>query len=208
LEERIHAACHSAGRDRSEVTLIAVSKTHPIDKIIQVYDLGVQHFGESRWQEAAEKLPGMPPGATLHFIGRLQSNKVKKVGNNFHVLHTIESKNQVHELAKIDHKVDVFIEVNIAREEQKSGVFPEGLDEITEIVLQCSQANLRGLMTIGPVDCEPEQTRNYFRQLRELSSRLPGDRWLSMGMSADFELAIQEGATHVRVGSAIFGDRP
>lgn len=175
---------------------------------MEAYALGIRHFGESRWQEASEKVLQGPDDIEWHFIGQLQSNKVKKVAQNFKFIHAIENPTQVRELAKIERIVDVFIEVNIAAEPQKSGVLPEGLDEITEMVLQCRQANLRGLMTIGPAESDAEQMRGYFRGLRELSARLPGDRWLSMGMSGDFEVAIQEGATHVRIGSSIFGDRP
>jgi len=208
IEGRIGEACCRAGRSPSEVTLVAVSKTHPVESIVQAYACGLRHFGESRWQEAIAKLDEAPRDIEWHFIGPLQSNKVKKVAQNFKFIHAIESANQVREIAKIDKIVSVFIEVNIAAEPQKSGVLPEGLDEIVEMVLQCRQANLRGLMTIGPAEAEPEQMRGYFRRLRELAERLPGDRWLSMGMSGDFEVAIQEGATHVRIGSAIFGDRP
>lgn len=208
IEDRIDAACRSVGRERSEITLVAVSKTHTLASIIQAYVCGLRHFGESRWQEAEEKLESAPEDIIWHFIGPLQSNKVKKVAQKFKFIHAIESANQVRELSKIDRIVNVFIEVNIAAEPQKSGVLAEGLDEIVEMVLQCRQANLRGLMTIGPAEADTEQMRKYFRELKDLSARLPGDRWLSMGMSGDFDVAIQEGATHVRVGSSIFGDRP
>lgn len=202
----IEAACASVERSPSEVTLIAVSKNFPLDAVKEAYDAGHRHFGESRLQEAQPKILAMPPDVTWHFIGHLQSNKAKKVAKLFNVIHTLDNESQLKEIAKAGRNVDGFIEVNIAEEPQKAGISAESLDEFKTLVLHYPQVRLSGLMTIGPEHDDPEAARIYFRRLRELGQRL-GVSKLSMGMSLDFAVAIQEGATHVRIGSAIFGSR-
>lgn len=206
IHERIERTCRECGRAPGEVTLIAVSKTFSIHDIQEAYDSGHRHFGESRLQEAQPKIEALPDDIVWHFIGHLQSNKAKKVAQLFDVIHAIDSESQLKEIAKAGREVQVFIEVNIAKEPQKAGIWPERLDEFAESVLHYAQVHLTGLMMIGPATDDPELARRYFRELRNLSVEV-GVKKLSMGMSQDFDVAIQEGATHVRVGSAIFGDR-
>lgn len=205
IQDRIARACESVGRDPSTVTLVAVSKTFPIEAVRAAYDLGLRHFGESRLQEALPKLDAMPTDITWHFIGALQSNKARKIGERFDVVHTLGSESALKELAKSSRRVTTLIEVNIGDESQKAGISQKDLDAFHQVVLHYAQVDLRGLMTIGPV-LEPEQMRPLFREIREEADRrkLP---WASMGMSQDFEVAIQEGSTHIRVGSALFGTR-
>lgn len=206
IQNRIQAAAESVGRDPSAIKLIAVSKSVHIDLIRKAYDAGHRHFGESRLQEAQPKIGALPMDIVWHFIGHLQSNKAKKVAQLFDVIHTLESESQLKEMAKAERPVEGFIEVNIANEAQKAGILPNLLDEFKDVVLHYPQVHLSGLMTIGPEHKEPEDARRYFRALRDLGRKL-GVENLSMGMSGDFDVAIQEGATHVRVGSAIFGSR-
>lgn len=206
IQSQIAQACASVGRDPADITLIAVSKTFPTEAIREAYDAGHRHFGESRLQEALPKIENLPADIVWHFIGHLQSNKAKRVAQLFDVIHTIDSENLVKEIAKAGRQVDGFIEVNIANEAQKAGISADRVDDLRKVVLHYSQIRLRGLMTIGPIVDEPELSRPYYRQLRELARQMDLGG-LSMGMSQDFDVAIQEGATHVRVGSAIFGSR-
>jgi len=232
---RIDAACETVGRDPESVTLIAVSKTFPVEAIRVAYDLGHRHFGESRLQEAQPKIDALPEDIVWHFIGGLQSNKAKRVSQIFDVVHTFDSEAQLREAAKgrigqplqtsrpsgpepasdsqkglIDtgtsSPLDGLIEVNIGEEPQKSGILPMDLDSFHQKLLDFPLIRFRGLMTIGPATENPEQTRPFFRMLREANSRL-GGQWLSMGMSGDFEVAIHEGASHIRIGTALFGER-
>ena len=204
---RIARACEAAGRDPAGVTLIAVSKTYPLDDLKAMYDLGQRHFGESRLQEALPKVEGMPDDATWHFIGRLQSNKARRAASVFDVLHTLESEGQLREVEKAGRAVDGLIEVNLANETQKGGVPMDFAAALAEKVVQSTYVRFRGLMAIGPVGLPDEALRPLYRGLAEASARLGGD-WLSLGMSGDLEAAIAEGATHVRVGTALFGARP
>jgi hypothetical protein len=206
IQDRIARACDSVGRDASSVTLIAVSKTYPASAIQELYDLGHRDFGESRLQELVPKVEELPKDIRWHFIGKLQSNKTRRAAEICHAIHTIETSSQLKELNKSEKSVDVFIEVNVAEEEQKSGILQNSLDTFVQDVIRCEQANLSGLMTIGPVVQDPEQSRPYFRKLRHLGESI-GTKNLSMGMSLDFEVAIQEGATHIRVGTLLFGAR-
>ncbi len=206
VNERIQRACDSADRDPQGVTLIAVSKTYPAESIQALYDLGHRDFGESRVQELLPKAEALPKDIRWHFIGKLQSNKVRAAAAVCTSIHTLETHSQLKELSKQSSVIDTFIEVNIAEEEQKSGIFVNSLDTFAEDVLTCSQANLSGLMTIGPVVDDPEQSRLYFKKLKQLGEAI-GTKDLSMGMSLDFEVAIQEGSTHIRVGTLLFGAR-
>jgi pyridoxal phosphate enzyme (YggS family) len=206
IQDRIARACDSVGRDASSVTLIAVSKTYPASAIQELYDLGHRDFGESRLQELILKWEELPKDIRWHFIGKLQSNKTKKAAEICHAIHAIETSSQLKELNKSEKSVEVFIEVNIAEEEQKSGILQNSLDSFARDVIRCEQANLSGLMTIGPVVKDPEQSRPYFEKLRQLGESIETKN-LSMGMSLDFEVGIQEGATHIRVGTLLFGAR-
>jgi len=206
IRDEIARNCDLVSRDPSSVTLIAVSKTVPVDIVRKLYDLGHRHFGESRLQELAPKAESLPDDIVWHFIGKLQSNKVRKAAELCKVLHTIESESQVKELCKLSKPIDVLIEVNVAEEEQKSGILIKSLDVLHASVIQSNLAIFRGLMTIGPIVREAEDSRPYFESLRRLNEKIGGD-WLSMGMSKDFGVGIQEGATHIRVGTSLFGER-
>jgi pyridoxal phosphate enzyme (YggS family) len=206
IQDRIRRSAVLACRDPDAVTLVAISKTHPVDAIRALYDLGQRHFGESRLQEALPKIEALPNDIVWHFVGHLQSNKAKKAAQYFDVIHTIESEGQLREIQKAGRQVEALIEVNIANEPQKGGVSASKLDVLSTSVVQYGNVHLRGLMTIGPALEEAEKMRPFFKSLRLLNERIGGD-WLSMGMSGDFEVAIQEGSTHVRVGTALFGER-
>ena len=204
IRESIRQAETRAGRVQGSVQLIAVSKGVTADQILEAYNQGQRDFGESRLQEAIPKIETLPKDIRWHFIGDLQSNKVKRIADSFSVIHSLDRSTQIPPLQKIERSIDALIEVNIGNEIQKSGISPDALDEFVESVLKCKHVRLRGLMTIGPVHQNPELARPYFQQLKKLADRFGPDAWLSMGMSSDFEVAIQEGSTHVRVGSAIF----
>lgn len=206
VEARVAGACAVVGRSREEVTLVAVSKTVDVGLIRGLYDLGVRDFGESRWQELETKVHQLPSDIRWHFIGKVQSNKARKIAEAVSVIHTLESESQLREFAKSDRTFDGFLQVNLAKEAQKSGIFTEDLDRTLDVVLNCKAVRLRGLMTIGPLVDDPEESRELFRRLARLA-RDRGLSGLSMGMSGDFEVAIQEGSTHVRVGSALLGHR-
>lgn len=206
ISARIARAARSVGRDPASVTMVAVTKRVPPDLILEAYEAGQRHFGESRLQEALPKIAALPEDITWHFIGKLQSNKAKRAAEAFQIVHTLESESQLRELVKAGKAIDGLIEVNLAEEAQKSGISPDSLDAMVKTVIQYPLVHLRGLMTVGPLNPNAELMRPFFRGLRKLNERV-GGKWLSMGMSNDFEVAIQEGSTHVRVGSALFGAR-
>lgn len=206
VRERLDQACQSAGRDQSEVVLVAVSKNQPVSAMLQAYQAGQRDFGESRWQELREKVGLMPSDVVWHFVGRLQSNKSKAVGQAGCVVHSLDSVGQLDGFSRQERTVQAFIECNVAQEAEKSGVLPTTLDEFARLVSQCNRVECIGLMTVGPVRSSPEQSRLIFRRLAE-EARKRGLRKLSMGMSSDYVEAVQEGSTHVRVGSAVFGAR-
>jgi hypothetical protein len=206
VRARIARACEAVRRDPSEVTLIAVTKTVGVEDVRAAYDLGLRDFGESRLQESLPKLDALPPDVTWHFIGRLQSNKARKAAARFSCVHTLESEGQLAEIERGEHPVGGLVEVNIADEPQKSGIPAEMLDEFVETVAKYKTVRFRGLMTVGPAMRNAELMRPYFQRMRELRQRVGGE-WLSMGMSSDLEVAIQEGSTHVRIGTALFGER-
>ena len=206
IRDRIALACASCERSPAEVTLVAVTKTVPIPIIREAYDLGHRDFGESRFQEALPKIEALPSDARWHFIGKLQSNKARRVAERFSVIHSIENEAQLREIEKADCNLDVLIEVNLAKESQKSGISPESLDGLLAVLSNYKHARFRGLMTIGPQTDDRKATRELFGKLRAMNERV-GGRWLSIGMSGDFDVAIQEGSTHVRVGTGIFGFR-
>ncbi len=210
VRERIERACERAGRDPASVTLVAVSKGHPPEAIRAGYEAGLRHFGENRIQEAVPRIEqAVAAGveAAWHLVGHLQSNKAKAASGAFDVIHSVDSARL---LARLDAAApaprDVLLQVNIAAEPQKQGVAPDQLRELVEAAREGRNLRLRGLMTIAPIASDAEDVRPVFRALRELAERheLPE---LSMGMTDDFEVAIEEGATLVRVGRAIFGER-
>lgn len=206
IKAEITALCEEAGRSADDLVLVAVSKNHPADSILTAYQAGHRDFGESRFQELRDKAAILPDDIRWHFIGRLQSNKAKAVAEICHTVHTLENPRQISEIAKSKANIEGFVQVNIARESQKSGIYPQNLDSMVSYVLKCPQVRFRGLMTIGPLVTDPEESRIIFRQLAELNRKVGGTQ-LSMGMSNDYRIALQEGATHIRIGTAIFGDR-
>ena len=215
--EQIEEAALRAGRDPKEVKLLAASKTRTQEEIREAFQAGVKLFGENRVQEAREKVPALSDlPITWHMIGHLQTNKVKHAVELFHCIESVDRKNLVDELVKrlrrVGKKMPILIEVKLSPEETKHGCSVEELPALVEYVLQFPELQLQGLMTVPPYLENPEEVRPYFRQLRELrdsleerfSIKLPE---LSMGMSHDFPVAVEEGATIVRVGTAIFGPR-
>jgi pyridoxal phosphate enzyme (YggS family) len=213
---RVLASCTRAGRDPSSVQLVAVSKTFPVEAIREVIAAGQQVFGESRLQEAEPKIACLPSGLSWHFIGRVQRNKVRRMLPLFDVTHGIDSlrlASYVDELAiELGLFPKVFLQVNMADELSKGGFSPAQLRDDMPQLLGLKRLEIMGLMSIPPASPSPELARPWFAGLRELRDRLVvefgvGLPYLSMGMSEDFEVAIEEGATHVRVGSAIFGNR-
>jgi PLP dependent protein len=222
IHERIVKAAERAGRDPEQVALMAVSKTQPADRVVEAYKAGHRLFGENRVQEFVEKIGalGNLRDARFHMIGHLQSNKAGKAVEIFHSVDSLDSAKLGDRLnaaaAKLDEVVGALIEINIGGEEAKSGIAPQSaeLDEILTAAPKWSHLRVRGLMTVPPFTEDPEGARPYFRRLRELRAQLiarnlQGIRFeqLSMGMSHDFEVAIEEGSTCVRVGTAIFGER-
>jgi pyridoxal phosphate enzyme (YggS family) len=203
VRERIAGACARAGRDVASVTLIAVSKTKPLELLREAMAAGQKSFGENYAQEFRDKF-AQEPGLEWHFIGALQTNKVKYVAGKAALVHTCDRLSLAQELSKrTPAQQRVLLEVNIGREPQKAGVLPEAAAALLEQVRGLPKLRCDGLMCIPPPEGDP---RVHFRALRELAGKL-GLRELSMGMSADYEAAIEEGATIVRVGTAIFGAR-
>jgi hypothetical protein len=226
-EERIAQACARAGRRREEVTLVAVTKTFPAATIREAHALGVRHFGENRvqeWEGKHAEVAGLA-GATWHLVGHLQSNKARRAAELFHTVDSVDSVALAERLDRIIGErggtaaLPILLEVRLAPEETKQGVEPEELPRVAEAVLRLVHVDLRGLMCVPPYFEDPEKVRPYFRRLRELRdalcarlSRGAGARHsslatLSMGMSHDFEAAIEEGATEIRLGTVLFGAR-
>ena len=210
VRSRIEAACAKAGRDPAEVTLIAVSKVHPPEAIRGAYAAGQRDFGENYAQELRDKMKALAdlPEIRWHAIGHLQTNKVKYVAGKA-LVHTIDRADLARELVRRRGGSGAcLVEVNVADEPQKSGVSPSAIHVLLGELRAIEGLEVRGLMCIPPDVDDPEETRRWFRALRELRDlHLPGGA-LSMGMSHDYEVAIEEGATFVRVGTAIFGPRP
>lgn len=211
VRERIARACERAGRDPGEVKLVAVSKTHGPSAIRAAYDAGQRAFGENYVKELVEKAAALSDldGLELHFIGHLQRNKARAVRRVARVVETVDSARLADALEKASEgrALPVLLQVNVAGEAQKSGCAPEALDELIAHVRTLPSLRVRGLMTVPPLSQDPEASRPWFRSLAALA-RAHGLDALSMGMSDDLEVAIEEGATIVRVGSAIFGPRP
>ena len=209
VEERIQTAARRAGRPRSSITLIAVTKKFSADVIQEAYALGLRVFGENYVQEFAQKQPALAglTGAQFHLIGHLQSNKARQAADLFQVIETVDSEKLAHRLDEMGKPLEVMIEVKLSTEQSKAGAAPEELPALIQAIRGCSNLELTGLMTMPPWNTDQETTRPYFRRLAELARmhQLPK---LSMGMSNDLEAAIEEGATHIRVGTALFGPRP
>lgn len=213
VRRRIARAAQAAGRSPEEVTLVAVSKGHPAEAVRQAYDAGARLFGENYVQELRQKRASMPDLGDLefHLIGHLQRNKVRDALEAANCIETVDSVRLAEEIARrapAGRRVSVLVQVNVGQEPQKAGVAPSALPELLDRIRTLAALDLRGLMTVPPADDDPERARPHFRALRRLAERhLGDDAWLSMGMSHDLEVAIAEGATHVRVGTAIFGPR-
>jgi pyridoxal phosphate enzyme (YggS family) len=209
VERRIEAAARRAGRRREEITLVAVTKTFPASAIREAHKLGLRDFGENYVQEFEEKRAelGDLACARFHFIGHLQSNKARLAAELFDAVHTVDSAKLARRLNEAAaREIEVMIEVKLSGEQAKSGVRPEDVPALIEALGGCPRLRLTGLMTMPPWSEVAEGSRPYFRQLRELARRCGLPR-LSMGMSHDLDVAIEEGATHVRVGTALFGAR-
>ncbi len=212
----ITAACLRSGRDVKSVELIAVSKTFPVESVREAFEAGQRVFGESRIQEAEPKIDVLPGSLHWHFIGRVQRNKVRKLLQRFEVIHAIDSLRLASFADEVARELGlfprVFLQVNVGHEASKGGFEPEVLRAEMDSLLTLERLEIAGLMCIPPVGADAESARPWFASLRktrdalerEFGVKLPA---LSMGMSGDFEVAIEEGATHVRVGSAIFGKR-
>lgn len=218
VEERIQEACRRAGRDRSEVTLVAVSKTKPAEMLREAYDLGVRVFGENKVQEIREKYEVLPKDIEWHMIGHLQTNKVKYIVDKVRLIHSVDSFKLAEVIEKEAEKhgrtVDVLLEVNVAEEASKFGLKTSDVLPMAKKISQLPHVNLRGLMTIAPFVENPEKNRAIFANLHELYVDIKEKNIdngtvsiLSMGMTNDYEIAIEEGATMVRVGTGIFGAR-
>ncbi len=210
VRERVRDAAQRAGRRADDVLLIGVSKTVDVERIRQAIDAGVPALGETRVQEAKEKVTALGRPVPWHLIGHLQTNKARDAVALFDVIHSRDRLELARELDKrargAGRTVDALLEVNIASEPQKSGVAPDAIGELLDATSALTAIRVRGLMVIPPIGTADE-SRRWFRELRKLGER-HGLSELSMGMSADYEVAIEEGATMVRVGTAIFGPRP
>jgi pyridoxal phosphate enzyme (YggS family) len=214
VQERIANAAQRAGRNAGDITLIAVSKTVERASVDEAYALGLRNFGENRVQDSLGKFATpLPSDATLHLIGQLQTNKVNHALRIFSTIHSVDRPSLIAELDRRSglngQEIDVLLQVNVAGEEQKAGADPVDARSLAEQIAESANLNLRGLMTMAPLAATPEAARPTFRGLRELRDGLASTLsidlpWLSMGMTNDFEVAIEEGATHVRVGRAIF----
>lgn len=218
VEERIRAACARAGRSRDEVTLICVTKTMPVEDLRQAYDAGQRSFGENRVQEINDKFPQLPSDIQWHMIGHLQRNKVRQLMGNTVMIHSVDSIRLAETISAEAEKagivMPVLIEVNAANEDSKFGVAPDRAESLIRAVSGLRGIHIEGLMTIAPYTDDPETNRPYFAALRELAVDISQKcidnvsmNVLSMGMTGDFEVAIEEGATIIRVGTGIFGER-
>lgn len=218
VEENIKKACKKSGRDRADVTLIAVSKTKPVEMLQTVYDCGVRDFGENKVQEMCDKMEVLPGDIKWHMIGHLQTNKVKYIVGRTELIHSVDSVHLAAEIQKQAVKKDVIvpilIEVNIAEEESKFGIYKEDTIAMVRQIAEMDHLRIKGLMTIAPFVENAEDNRLYFREIKQLSVDIKNQNIdnvsmdvLSMGMTGDYEVAIEEGATLVRVGTGIFGER-
>ncbi len=218
VEARIEAACTRSGRSREDVMLLCVTKTHPVELLQDAYDAGYRDFGENKVQEILAKKPQMAEDIRWHMIGHLQTNKVKQVIGNAVMIHSVDSVHLAEEISKRALQagivMPILVEVNVAKEESKFGVLPEDTEDFIRTIAPLPGIKVVGLMSSAPYTTDPTSNRPYFRQLRELSidiNRKSIDNVsiheLSMGMTGDFEVAVEEGSTIIRVGTGIFGAR-
>jgi len=219
VRERIAAACRRSGRRLDEVKLVAISKTFPPESIRAAYEAGLRDFGENRVQEAAAKRPALADlSVTWHLVGHLQTNKAKAARELFHWVDSVDSFRLAQKLEHAEpssgERLAVLLEVNLGEEASKTGVGDSEIFQLAQQISQLATLEVRGLMVIPPFFDDPEQVRPYFRRLRQLAQEIEARKIpnlsmqeLSMGMSHDFEVAIEEGATMIRVGTAIFGER-
>ena len=218
VEEKVKEACRRAGRSRDEVTLIAVSKTKPMSMIEELLPLGVVDFGENKVQELTAKEEALPSHIRWHMIGHLQRNKVKYIVDKAFLIHSVDSLRLAEaisqEAGKKNVTANILIEVNVAGEDSKFGVRPEETAALAAAISKLPNISVKGLMTIAPFVENAEENREVFRNLRKLSVDIEEKKFnnvtmavLSMGMTGDYEVAIEEGATMVRVGTGIFGER-
>lgn len=216
--EKVHGASVRSGRKETDVTLIAVSKTHPVSAIAEVYEAGCRDFGENKVQELVAKYDQLPNDIRWHMIGHLQTNKVKYIADKVYMIHSVDSYHLACEIskeaAKQNRVIPILIEVNIAKEESKFGVMEEDATELVRRIALLPNVKIRGLMTIAPYVDDPEKNRQYFVGLKHLSVDIARQNIdnvdmdvLSMGMSGDYQVATEEGATYTRVGTGIFGKR-
>lgn len=218
VEEKICAACKRTGRDRSEVTLITVSKTNPVVRLKEAMDCGVSVFGENKVQEMLEKIEELPDSLEWHMIGHLQRNKVKYIMGKVALIHSVDSLRLAQEISKEAVKQgteeNILVEINVAEEESKFGITTEEAIQLVEEIAKLPAIHVKGLMTIAPFVDDPEENRQVFQSLKKLSVDIKQKNIdnvtmdvLSMGMTNDYEVAIEEGATMIRVGTGIFGRR-
>ncbi len=218
VEKNIEQACKNAGRSRDEVTLIAVSKTKPVEMLQEIYDENIRDFGENKVQELCSKMEQLPSDIRWHMIGHLQRNKVKYIVDKVAMIHSVDSLRLAETIEKEAAKkaviVPILIEVNVAQEESKFGLKPEEVLPLIEQIADFSHIRIKGLMTIAPYVDNAEENREIFRELKKLSVDIAAKNInnvtmsvLSMGMTGDYMVAVQEGATMVRVGTGIFGAR-
>ena len=218
VEANICKACENAGRKRSDVTLIAVSKTKPVPMLMEAYDAGARDFGENKVQEILNKKPELPEDIRWHMIGHLQRNKVKYIAGKVELIHSVDSirlaKQISDEAQKQSIEIPVLLEVNVAREESKFGFFTEETEDACREISKMPGIRVKGLMTSAPFVENAEDNRKYFKKLYELAVDIQSKnidnismRELSMGMTGDYVVAVEEGATIVRVGTGIFGSR-
>jgi pyridoxal phosphate enzyme (YggS family) len=216
VREQIAQAAAKAGRAADDIELVAITKTHPADKVREAIEAGQTLFGESRVQEARAKIPELPSNLRWHFVGHLQKNKIRHALPLFEMIHSVDSLGLAQEVNRIAEEEGmhprILLEVNVAGEGSKFGFAPDKLREQMEEVLALPRLSILGLMTIPPLAEEVKVSRKYFVQLRELRDRLQTEfrvdlAHLSMGMTQDYPIAVEEGATLVRVGTAIFGER-
>ncbi len=218
VEQNMKAACERAGRSREEVTLIAVSKTKPVSMLKEVYDTGIRTFGENKVQEMCQKMDELPEDISWHMIGHLQRNKVKYIVGRVALIHSVDTYRLAEEIniqaKKKNITVPILVEVNIAGEESKFGTSAEDAMLLVEEIARLENVRIEGLMTIAPNVSDAEDNRLYFRKIKQLSVDITNKnihnvsmKILSMGMTGDYMVAIEEGATMVRVGTGIFGER-
>lgn len=218
IEKNIEEACKRAGRTREEVTLIAVSKTKPVEMLQEVYEEGIRDFGENKVQELCDKIDQLPTDIKWHMIGHLQRNKVKYIIDRVSLIHSVDTYRLAEEIniqaKKRNIIVPILVEVNIAGEESKFGTSAEDAVLLVEDISKLENVRIKGLMTIAPYVVDAEENRLYFRKIKQLSVDITNKNIdnvsmeiLSMGMTGDYAVAIEEGATMVRVGTGIFGER-